>query len=138
MTDAPPPPPGQLALMKRRLDQAKRDREEILAEARAKRDRSVAAGNPRLIRAGAEIAVLEKQLDRFDTGGHPERLAMGVADSRSPRDAQVLARGELDKAGDPVPRGVVQVLNKKNLRPRSRKAAVAPNWPGGSRHRKIR
>ena len=51
-------------------------------------------------------------LGRWDERGNalPEnRLAMGVSEGR-PRDARVLGRGEIDAAGERVPRGFPQVL----------------------------
>jgi hypothetical protein len=55
---------------------------------------------------------LKDLLGRWDERGNalPEnRLAMGVSEGR-PRDARVLARGEIDAAGERVPRGFPQVL----------------------------
>ena len=44
-------------------------------------------------------------------------LAMGVSESEKPRDAKLLARGELSKPGEAVPRGVPQVLSAPGTRP---------------------
>ena len=53
-------------------------------------------------------------LVRFGPDGRAtaaNRLAMGAADAQRPQDARVLARGELAKPGQPVPRGFLQVLS---------------------------
>ncbi len=58
-------------------------------------------------------ALLDDLLSRFDEEGRAlpaNRLSMGVRESRA-RDARVLERGEMDKAGATVPRGVLQVLS---------------------------
>ena len=52
-------------------------------------------------------------LARFDEGGkatEANRLAMGAQESEKPQNARLLSRGELDKAGELVPRGYLQVL----------------------------
>jgi hypothetical protein len=107
--DAPALAPQQLAALKRQLDQAQKTREELLAEARSQNQRPM-GGNPRLQGANTQIAILEKQLGRHDENGKPSRLAMGAGDRLYPRDAQVLGRGEIDKPGQTVPRGFLQVL----------------------------
>jgi len=113
LPDAEPLTSSQLAALRRQLEQAKKERDEILAEAREKKDRSVLMANPRLIRTGAQVAIIEKQLARHDENGWPKKFAMGVQERTTPRDVRLLQRGELDKAGDSVPRGFLQVLNAK-------------------------
>ena len=45
--------------------------------------------------------------------GHPSCIAMGVVDRSEPRDSPLYQRGELEKPGEIVPRGVVQVVSRK-------------------------
>ena len=62
--------------------------------------------------ARATVDSLTELLSRYGDDGTPKasnRLAMGMRESRT-GNAQVLVRGELDKRGDVVPRGFVQVL----------------------------
>ncbi len=62
--------------------------------------------------ANEQRAILDEVLARFDEQGRPlpaNRQAMGVVEGR-PRDAAVLERGELEKAGEIVPRGFPQVI----------------------------
>ena len=112
VTDANPLKSQEIDAMKRQLAVVKKQRDDVLAEARAKGDRSAIA-NPRLIGATLQIATLEKILGRYDDNGKPLRLAMGVQDKTYARDTQLLGRGELDKPGDVVPRGFVQVVSAK-------------------------
>ena len=52
-------------------------------------------------------------LARFDEKGKPtalNRLAMGAQDAEKPQNARLLSRGELQKPGDSVARGYLQVL----------------------------
>lgn len=52
-------------------------------------------------------------LARFDESGKAtdaNRLAMGAQESEKPQNARLLSRGELEKPGDTVPRGYLQVL----------------------------
>ncbi|MBI3882514.1 MAG: DUF1549 domain-containing protein [Verrucomicrobia bacterium] len=98
--------------MNRQLAQFKKQRDDVLAESRAKGDRAAIA-NPRLIGASIQIATLEKLLGRYDENGNQLHLAMGAQDKNYPRDTQLLGRGELDKPGATVPRGFVQVVATK-------------------------
>lgn len=63
-------------------------------------------------RRAQQAAVVNDILSRWDSAGRPlpeNKLAMGAQEGRS-RDARVLIRGELDSAGDRIPRGFPQVL----------------------------
>ena len=110
--DAAPMPSRQLTQLKSQLEQARKERDEVLGEAKGSKDRAVFA-NPKLIRSGVQIALLEKLVGRYDESGRALRLAMGVQDRMYPRDAQLLARGEPDKPLDTVPRGFVRIVNTK-------------------------
>ncbi len=102
----------QIANMKRQLEENKKERDEIIAEARKSKDRTAFA-NPRFLRSNTLTAILEKQLARYDANGQPLKIAMGVQDRDYPRDTQILVRGEAEKPGETVPRGFLQVINTK-------------------------
>jgi hypothetical protein len=59
------------------------------------------------------IANLESQLDSCDDDGQPKPYTMGVRERARAMDSPTYVRGEVDKAGSPVPRGYVQVLSKQ-------------------------
>jgi hypothetical protein len=101
------------------IEQSKKERDEVLEESRSERDFSAVMANPRLIRANSQIGILEKLLGHYDASGNPVHLAMGVQDRQFPGDTKVLARGELDKPGDTVSRGYLQVPRRTT---RSRRA----------------
>ncbi|MEM6568845.1 MAG: DUF1553 domain-containing protein [Planctomycetota bacterium] len=63
-------------------------------------------------RSAQQAAILDDLLVRFDERGRPtaaNRVAMGAVEG-TPRDIAVLERGELDRPGDVVERGLPQVL----------------------------
>jgi hypothetical protein len=97
----------------------------------------------RLFIAG-QTAILQSKLDAFDAEGNPKLLAMGVRDkptgpgfgppkkgpgpggfgpfagmSRAIADSPVFTRGEVDKPGAVVPRGVLQVVTTSPPKVRS-------------------
>ncbi len=123
VTPAPPLPTQQAALFKRQLETSKKDLEELRAEARTNRDQAMFA-NPRFIRSNLQIALFEKIFDRYDSNGQPTMaLAMGVQDKATPRDIALLARGELDKPQDVVPRGFVQIVSSTKEQPKISKGS---------------
>lgn len=112
LPDAPPLSPPQLAALKRQLEQVRKERDDLFAEARANPTNRM-AGNPRIIRINAQLGILEKQLERYDEDGRLRHLAMGADERIFPRNAAVLQRGELDKPLETVPRGFVEVILSK-------------------------
>jgi hypothetical protein len=50
------------------------------------------------------------QLQKVDDEGKPLPLAMGVLERDEPIDVPLLERGDINRAGDPVPRGFPQVI----------------------------
>ena len=128
--DADPMRPFQRSFLQRQLEQNRKERDDLLAEARRSGDRAALVANPRLIRAESIISVTEKQLARYDDTGKPLRFAMGVKDRDEPRDARILTRGELTRPGDPVPRGFLQILNSPT-------APSAPAIAHGSGRREL-
>lgn len=68
----------------------------------------------RLRYAGSQLEQTSDVLARFGSDGSAtaaNRLAMGASERRTPMDARLLARGELEKPGETVPRGFVQVIS---------------------------
>jgi len=63
-----------------------------------------------------QIAVTEKQLTYFEADGTPKKMAMAAQDRTFPKDMPVHVRGEVDKLGEVVPRGTVQVIAEKPLK----------------------
>ena len=69
--------------------------------------------------ANEQKKILDELLARFDESGRPlpaNRQAMGAVEGRA-RDAAVLERGELAKAGPSVPRGFPQVIGDLDVPP---------------------
>jgi len=56
------------------------------------------------------LAGAQSDLDQFHADGTPRTLAMGVLDRSQPVNSPLLERGEVDQAGETVPRGLVEVL----------------------------
>jgi hypothetical protein len=90
-----------------------------LAETR-KRLREMVANRAQYIGAQIErtrlqIAYLEGRIDSCEDDGEPRPYTMGVRDRARAADCPTYVRGEVDKPGDPVPRGYVQVLGQQPL-----------------------
>ncbi len=66
-----------------------------------------------IIKTGIRMHMYESQLASYEDDGTPKLFAMGVLDRSEPRDSPLYQRGELEKPGEIVPRGVVQVLTRK-------------------------
>ncbi len=130
IADADPMRPLQRSFLQRQLEQNRKERDDLLAEARRSGDRAALVANPRLIRAESVLSIVEKQLARYDDTGKPLRFAMGLKDRSDPRDARILSRGELTRPGDAVPRGFLQILNSAN-------AASTPAITHGSGRREL-
>jgi hypothetical protein len=58
-----------------------------------------------------QIGIVEKQLSYYDAEGAPKKMAMAVTDRTFGRDMPIHIRGEVNKLGDVVPRGFVQVIS---------------------------
>lgn len=123
VTPAPAMPMQQAALFERQLSNAKKELEDLRAEARSGRDQALFA-NPKFIRNNIQIALFEKLFDRYDSNGNPTvALAMGVQDKTTPRDIAMLARGELEKPQEVVPRGFLQILSSSKPAPKITKGS---------------
>ena len=62
------------------------------------------------VRTRIQIGMLEAKLDLFEKDGTPKTLAMSAREKSRAKDSPVYARGETDKPGAVVPRGVLQVV----------------------------
>jgi hypothetical protein len=94
------------------LERAKRRIEE-----QAERASGEIGGDPvnrvRIQLLRSQARTLESILERFDESGRPTRenaVTMGVLEGTRTIDAPILQRGEIDKPGERVPRGFVQVV----------------------------
>jgi hypothetical protein len=65
-----------------------------------------------IIRQGIRFHMLQSQLDSYEADGTPKLFAMGVLDRDEPRDSPLYQRGELEKPGEIVPRGLAQVVSR--------------------------
>jgi hypothetical protein len=100
------------AALEQRLERSRTQLEDLVEASKGLSRRD----NPNIARirnTRASITILEGLLERYDASGAPSGeafVAMGARDIDAPRDARILVRGELDKAGDRVARGFPQVL----------------------------
>ena len=67
----------------------------------------------RINRVVTAIATLNRQLNSVDKNGKPISFCMGVQDKPNPTNSRLLIRGEFDQPDKKIPRGIVQVLAKK-------------------------
>ncbi len=67
------------------------------------------------VRNRIQIGNIEAVLTMYNKDGTPKPVAMGVREKGRPEDARVYTRGEIDKPGETVKRGVPQVLTNKAL-----------------------
>jgi len=88
-----------------RLTSLKKQRDEALEESRKAGETPV-----RFVGIQTQIGTIEGTLAMYDESGQPKKLAMGVVDKFFPKDMPVHIRGELEKTGETVARGFVQVL----------------------------
>jgi hypothetical protein len=65
------------------------------------------------VRLRIQTATLEARVNLYETDGTPKRLAMGTRDRYRAANSPVYQRGEPDKPGEVVARGVPQVLTDK-------------------------
>ncbi|MGE3777510.1 MAG: alpha/beta fold hydrolase [Pirellulaceae bacterium] len=93
-----------------------RERERLetqIADLRVKRRemaRNKEFATSEFLRNGILLNTLEAKLKAYESGGAPKVLAMGVRDRATALDSELLIRGDIEKAGDVVPRGFVHVL----------------------------
>ncbi len=64
-----------------------------------------------IIRLRRNISQARARINAFDHNGDAKSFAMGVQDYEEPTEPRVYVRGELDKPGQDIPRGFLQVLD---------------------------
>lgn len=103
--------PSEMEDKKDQLGKARERMTELRGEFfRARQSGGAGPDRRQLLQLNHVITMLEKELNAYDEDGKPIALAMGVTDSNTISDAQLLVRGELALAKDTVPRGFLQVL----------------------------
>ncbi|MFN5497194.1 MAG: DUF1549 domain-containing protein, partial [bacterium] len=108
-----------LVTAKERAEQESARAAELREQARTARQRGEEPPNlqQQLVRARAAEGLnrnLESILERYDASGKPTEanlVAMGAAERNRSVNARMLDRGELDKPGETVPRGFVQLIS---------------------------
>ena len=100
------------------LADLKKEMQDTLADAvQARRNLQAGGGTSpqaaqrQRLRTANELSVLSAKLAVVDDQGNPRSYCMGVQDHDQARDARVLARGEIDQAGQSVRRGFPRVLS---------------------------
>ena len=103
-----------LAEARQALDQLEQQFRELTAQRRSAGRRAPLNQQQRRQRREliARRSTLQTFLDGYTEDGQPRALCMGVQPVRTPVEARLLVRGEVDQVGDAVPRGLVQVLNR--------------------------
>ena len=116
LPDGPTMEPTVRRILERQEQQARKRLEDGMEAEGGETDQQARA---RARRAREAMTTVESVLARFDEDGNPteaNRLAMGMEEGRG-RDAQLLARGELENAGAAVPRGFPEVLRTEGAEP---------------------
>lgn len=80
------------------------------------------------VQTGILYSTLKAKPALYEDDGTPRLLTMGVRDHQQPRNSPLYVRGEVEKPGDEVPRGFVQVLWRQ---------PQAPSFPVGSGRREL-
>ena len=96
---------AELARLKRQLATLEKERDELRKARKLFATREGIVNNFRR-------AQIEGRLASYEEDGTPKRLAMGVRDRILIRNSPIYQRGEIDKPGEVVPRGVVQVVSR--------------------------
>jgi hypothetical protein len=104
-------PPGLEPL----APEARRSLERQLAEVRERNDNRVKTGQRTTGADFNAMALLQHRLDTYAPDGSPKRRAMGVREKAEPVDSPLYIRGEVEKPGPVVPRGLVQVLDREPI-----------------------
>jgi hypothetical protein len=63
--------------------------------------------------SGIRLGMLVSRLASYESDGAPKLVAMGAVDRDRPSDSPLYQRGEVDKPGEVVPRGVVRVVSRE-------------------------
>jgi hypothetical protein len=102
-------PPGQGPL----TPGARTALERQVAAIRERRDRQAKAGLPMTGQDFNQLAIAEGRLASYVADGTPRRRAMGARERAAPADSPLYVRGEVDKPGAAVPRGLPRVLARR-------------------------
>jgi hypothetical protein len=97
--------PAEVKKLREQLEDLKKQRDEAIKEAMKDKQPSV-----RLVGITTRIGVIESQIEQYDADNNHKKIAMAVSDRTFPKDMPIHLRGEVDKTGDTVARGFVQVL----------------------------
>ena len=99
----------------------------------ARGGRAATQGNGEYLRLLTRIHLAEARLASCTTPtARPSRWRWACATAARPADSPLYARGELDKPGEVVPRGLPQVLVRRRRPQIGRRAAAGSSWPTGS------
>jgi cytochrome c553 len=102
---------AEVQRLRDQLADLKKQREDAVAEAMKSKEPNI-----RLVGLTARINVVENQVEQYDADNQHKKIAMGVTDKTFPRDMPVHVRGEVDKTGETVARGFVQVLGNAGVK----------------------
>ena len=96
---------AEVTKLRDQLTDLKKQRDDAIEEARKSKEPNI-----RLVGIITRMGVVESQLEQYDADNNHKKIAMAVGDRTFPKDMPVHLRGEVDKTGEVVPRGFVQVL----------------------------
>jgi hypothetical protein len=102
---------AEVAKLREQLDDLKKQRDEAIQEAMKTKEPSI-----RLVTVTTRIGVIESQIEQYDADNNHKKIAMAVADRTFPKDMPIHLRGEVDKTGETVARGFVQVLGNAGVK----------------------
>lgn len=93
----------------------KKTLERQVLEIRERRENQAKTGMPMTGADFNNLATSESKLASYAPDGTPRLLAMGVRERKAPIDCPLYVRGEVEKPGAAVPRGVVQVVSRQTI-----------------------
>jgi hypothetical protein len=140
ITLGPSMPPARRSLIVTAAERLEREAEQAAEAARVAKAEGDNVQTFRIRQQRDQSKVLGTILERFDEGGRPtelNRVTMGAVESTRPADAPLLTRGEIDQAGERVPRGFVQVLSDPGGAPSFSSASgrfELAEWIASSKH----
>jgi cytochrome c553 len=102
---------AEVTKLRDQLEDLKKQRDEVIKEMRTNQDVAI-----RLVGLTTRIGVIESQIEQYDADNTHKKIAMAVGDKVFAKDMPVHIRGEVDKTGEVVPRGAVQVLGDAGLK----------------------
>ncbi len=106
----------EMARLRERVEELEAEQRALFAEAaRARREGTGGNAQQQLLRLRTQLANARARLNSVDDDGVLKTVAMGVQDRARPVEPTVLVRGELDRPGQRVERGVPAVLSESPL-----------------------